>query len=678
MKILLPLLLLLTFVSCSVAQTGYSTTNKKAIALFEKARKAPAAKLNPITMQPDYATGIILAEKALLKDSNFVEAHLLAGDFADYSNNIEKAIFHFKKAIQLNPYHSPSSATHYLLGNMLFETGQYQDAITTLSTFVGNKNANPDYVTDAYHVIESAQFALNAMKNPVQFNPINLGAGVNTADPEYFPTITVDGQTILFTRLVTDERVQNPNKKQEDFFVSNLSKITNLSENRVWEKAFPMPAAINTVQNEGAPTISADGRSLIFVACAMNDAGEYGENRQGKGSCDLFITKRLGNRWSDPENLPGYVNSNKWESQPSLSADGKTLYFIRGLKNKKQQNDADIFVSTLLDDGRWGPPTRLPNTINTDETEESVLIHPDGKTLYFSSRGHKGLGGLDIFMSRMDENGNWGKPLNLGYPINTRFDENSLMVDATGDLAFFASNRTGGFGDLDIYYFELPEQFKPVKTLYFDGFVYDKTTKNPIPGKFSLIDLKTGKEVVRAEADRVSGIFTVSLPTNCDYALNVSYPGYTFYSANFNMKLPVNQEVVHMDIPLIPINSIETVTLNNVFFALNQAVLQEESFVELAKLSLFLKANTALTIEIGGHTDTRGDEKENMKLSEARAKAVVDYLITQGIEVKRLQYKGYGETQPKISDDAINLLKTDKEKEKAHQQNRRTEYKILN
>ncbi len=678
MKILLPLLLLLTFVSCSVAQTGYSTTNKKAIALFEKARKAPAAKLNPVTMQPDYATGIELAEKALLKDSNFVEAHLLAGDFADYSNNIEKAIFHFKKAIQLNPYHSPSGATHYLLGNMLFETGQYQDAITTLSTFVGNKNANPDYVTDAYHVIESAQFALNAMKNPVQFNPINLGAGVNTADPEYFPTITVDGQTILFTRLVTDERVQNPNKKQEDFFVSNLSKITNLSENRVWEKAFPMPAAINTVQNEGAPTISADGRSLIFVACAMNDAGEYGENRQGKGSCDLFITKRLGNRWSDPENLPGYVNSNKWESQPSLSADGKTLYFIRGLKNKKQQNDADIFVSTLLDDGRWGPPTRLPNTINTDETEESVLIHPDGKTLYFSSRGHKGLGGLDIFMSRMDENGNWGTPLNLGYPINTRFDENSLMVDATGDLAFFASNRTGGFGDLDIYYFELPEQFKPVKTLYFDGFVYDKTTKNPIPGKFSLIDLKTGKEVVRAEADRVSGIFTVSLPTNCDYALNVSYPGYTFYSANFNMKLPVNQEVVHMDIPLIPINSIETVTLNNVFFALNQAVLQEESFVELAKLSLFLKANTALTIEIGGHTDTRGDEKENMKLSEARAKAVVDYLITQGIEVKRLQYKGYGETQPKINDDAINLLKTDKEKEKAHQQNRRTEYKILN
>jgi outer membrane protein OmpA-like peptidoglycan-associated protein/tetratricopeptide (TPR) repeat protein len=678
MKILLPLLLLLTFVSCSVAQTGYSTTNKKAIALFEKARKAPAAKLNPVTMQPDYATGIELAEKALLKDSNFVEAHLLAGDFADYSNNIEKAIFHFKKAIQLNPYHSPSGATHYLLGNMLFETGQYQDAITTLSTFVGNKNANPDYVTDAYHVIESAQFALNAMKNPVQFNPINLGTGVNTADPEYFPTITVDGQTILFTRLVTDERVQNPNKKQEDFFVSNLSKITNLSENRVWEKAFPMPAAINTVQNEGAPTISADGRSLIFVACAMNDAGEYGENRQGKGSCDLFITKRLGNRWSDPENLPGYVNSNKWESQPSLSADGKTLYFIRGLKNKKQQNDADIFVSTLLDDGRWGPPTRLPNTINTDETEESVLIHPDGKTLYFSSRGHKGLGGLDIFMSRMDENGNWGTPLNLGYPINTRFDENSLMVDATGDLAFFASNRTGGFGDLDIYYFELPEQFKPVKTLYFDGFVYDKTTKNPIPGKFSLIDLKTGKEVVRAEADRVSGIFTVSLPTNCDYALNVSYPGYSFYSANFNMKLPENQEVVHMDIPLIPINSIETVTLNNVFFALNQAVLQEESFVELAKLSLFLKANTALTIEIGGHTDTRGDEKENMKLSEARAKTVVDYLITQGIEVKRLQYKGYGETQPKINDEAINLLKTDKEKEKAHQQNRRTEYKILN
>lgn len=672
MKLLLPLLLLLTFVSCSVAQTGYSTTNKKAIALFEKARKAPSVKMNPSTMQPDYASGIALAEKALEKDSNFVEAHLLAGDFADYSNNLEKAIFHFKKAIQLNPFHSPSGSTHYLLGNMLYETGEYQDAINTLKTFVSNKNANPEYVKDANHVIASAEFALNALKNPVQFNPINLGPGINTADPEYFPTLTVDGQTMLFTRLVTDERVQNPNKKQEDFFVSNLSG------NRVWEKAFPMPPSINTVQNEGAPTISADGRSLIFVACAMNDAGEYGENRQGKGSCDLFITKRLGNRWSNPENLPGFVNTNKWESQPSLSADGKTLYFIRGLKNSKQQNDADIFVSTLLDDGRWGAPTRLPNTINTDQTEESVLIHPDGKTLYFSSRGHKGLGGLDIFVARLDENGNWGTPENMGYPINTRFDENSLMVDANGELAFFASNRTGGFGDLDIYYFELPEKFKPIRTLYFDGLVFDKTTKKPLPGKFSLIDLKTGKEVTRAEADQLTGNFTVSLPLNGDYALNVSYPGYNFYSANFNMKLPENQEVVHMDVPLIPVNTIETITLNNVFFALNQAILQQESFIELAKLISFLKANPSLTIEIGGHTDTRGDEKENQKLAELRAKSVVDYLIQNGIAVNRLQFKGYGETQPKITDQAISLLKTEQDKEKAHQQNRRTEYKILN
>jgi outer membrane protein OmpA-like peptidoglycan-associated protein len=354
------------------------------------------------------------------------------------------------------------------------------------------------------------------------------------------------------------------------------------------------------------------------------------------------------------------------------------LYFIRGLKNSKQQNDADIFVSTLLEDGRWGVPTRLSNTINTDQTEESVLIHPDGKTLYFSSRGHKGLGGLDIFVARLDENGNWGTPENMGYPINTRFDENSLMVDANGELAFFASNRTGGFGDLDIYHFELPEKFKPIRTLYFDGLVFDKSTNKRLPGKFSLIDLKTGKEVTRAEADQMTGKFTVSLPINGDYALNVSYPGYNFYSANFNMKLPENQEVVHMDVPLIPVNTIETVTLNNVFFALNQAILQQESFIELAKLSSFLKANPSLTIEIGGHTDTRGDEKENQKLAEVRAKAVVDYLIQNGIAANRLQFKGYGETQPKINDQAISLLKTEQEKEKAHQQNRRTEYKILN
>jgi outer membrane protein OmpA-like peptidoglycan-associated protein/tetratricopeptide (TPR) repeat protein len=663
--------LAMSLTACSIAQTNYSSKNKKAIALFNEAQNHPRKVIDERTRQPDYAGGVLLAEKALLKDPVFWEAHLLAGEFSEYSNDPQNAIKHYKAALEINPKHSPTGSTYFFLANLEYQVGAYQDALAHFNTYVAIKNANPEYVKTSNELIASCQFAIEAQKNPSNFNPINLGPGINTADPEYFPTITVDGKTILFTRLINDKRVEGPMQKQEDFYVSNLS------DKNIWEKATPMPSNVNTVRNEGAPTIAADGRSLIFVACSYGEETDYGDNRSGKGSCDLFYTKRLGSKWIDPVNLPGNINSAAWESQPSLSADGKTLYFVRGVKGRSLQRDADIFVSTLQEDGKWGVPVRLPNTINTDQTEESVLIHPDGKTLYFSSRGHKGMGGLDIFVSRMDDKGNWGEPENLGYPINTRFDENSLMVSADGEIAFFASDREGGYGDLDIYYFIMPEQFKPIKTLYFDGLVFDKTTKKPIPGKFSLIDIHTGKEVIHAEADQITGMFTVSLPIDKEYALNVSYPGYNFFSQNFNMTIAGDQEVIHMDVPLIPISTLDPVALKNVFFDLNKATLRPESFVELNKLRDFLKANPTIRIEIAGHTDTRGDAAENLKLSDARAKSVMDYLIKEGIDPKRLSSKGYGESKPIVSDEAISKLTDDRAKEKAHQENRRTEYTIL-
>lgn len=671
MRIIGTLLLLIAISSCSIAQKGYSTTNKKAIALFEEGQKAPKVTRDPMTGGPNYKEGIRLMDKALEKDPNFWEAHIVAGEFAEYSNQSDVAISHYEKALAINPEHAPSGSTYFFLGNLYYSVGKYEEAIKTLDVYTKNQRANPEYVKQAEEMIASAEFAKNAVKNPTKFEPINLGPGVNTADPEYFPTITVDGKTILFTRLIKDERVDGPLKKQEDFFVSNLS------EQNSWEKAFPMPVNINTIRNEGAPTISADGRNLIFVACSMGDVTDYGDNRSGRGSCDLFITKRLGSKWTNPENLPGKINTASWETQPSLSADGKTLYFIKRVSARGMDSDADIFMSTILDDGTWGLPVRLPNTVNTPMMEESVLIHPDGKTLYFSSRGHKGMGGLDIYVSRMDENGNWGQAENLGYPINTRFDENSLMVSSDGEIAFFASDREGGYGDLDIYYFEMPEHLRPTRTLYFDGLVYDAISKKPVPGKFSLKDLKTGKEVVFSEADPVTGAFTVSLPINHEYALFVSYPNYNDYSAHFNMTVPEEQEVVHMDVPMIPLTESVPVTLKNVFFDLTKATLRPESYVELNRLRDFLKSKPTIKIEIAGHTDTRGDAAENMTLSQNRAKAVYDFLVKEGIDAKRLTYKGYGETKPVITDEQIAKLATEKEKEKAHQENRRTEYRIL-
>lgn len=669
---LLVFLSVLLFTACSVAQTGYSTKNKKAIALFEQGRDEPGKSIDPKTHGPNYAGGIVLMQKALEKDPNFWEAYLVMGEMYEYQGKNIEAINAYRKAIEINPKHAPSGSTYYFLGMLENKTGQYDQSTKTLNTYLTYKNLNPTFQKEAQAVIEANAFAIESMKHPTDFKPVNLGPGVNTKDPEYFPTITVDGKTILFTRLIDDKRVSGPYQKQEDFYVSNLTNYNT------WGMAVPMPKNINTVFNEGAPTIGADGRSLIFVACADGSDYDYGDNRKGKGSCDLFYTRRTGDQWSDPVNLPGKVNTAAWESQPSLSADGKTMYFVRGIQGRSGQRDSDIFMSVLQEDGTWGPAIQLSNVINTPYQEESVLIHPDGKTLYFSSRGHKGLGGLDIFVSRMDANGNWGKPENLGYPINTASDENSLMVSADGEIAFFASDREGGYGDLDIYYFIMPEKFRPTRTLYFDGLVFDAITKTKIPGQFSLVDLKTGKEVVRSVADQVTGAFTVSLPVNQEYALSVSYPGYNFYSMNFNLTIPENQEVYHMDVPLVPITAPGVPnTLKNVFFDLGKATLRPESYVELNKLRDFLKANPTIKIEIGGHTDTRGDATDNLKLSDARAKSVKDYLIAQGIAATRLSSKGYGETKTVVSDEEIAKLATEAEKEKAHQENRRTEYIIL-
>ena len=667
-----PLFLLLLFfinLSCSNAQIGYSTKNKKAIKLYEEAQTLPNRELDD-QGRLNYVGAIKLLNQALEKDPNFLEAHQLVGEFFRVTNDSKNAVIHFKRALEINPSSNLNGILFLDIGELQMKNGEYDDAVKYFDIVLNgrHKAITPELAYVADRLRKNAVFSIDSKKNPLKINPINIGPTINTDRPEYFPTITVDGRTLLFTRLVPSRE----NKfGQEDFYVSQLS------DKSVWMNAVAMPTNINSNLNEGAPTISADGRTLIFVACSDETGYYYGPNREGMGSCDMFVTKKIGRNWMNPINLPGFVNSGGWESQPSLSADGKTLYFIKRV-GKQGTLRSDIYVSKKDSDGNWGKPYPIPGNINTINRETSVLIHPDGRTLYFSSNGHIGMGGYDIYMSKMDALGNWGDPINLGYPINTENDENSLLVGPDGEVAFFASDRPGGFGDLDIYYFVMPEELRPVKTTYFEGLVYDSQTKKPIGGKFELIDLATQEQVIEAYADEITGEFLVALPTGRDYALNVSENGYAFFSKNFNMTIPNNElEALHMDVPLIPLNKGGSVTLANVFFDLNKSTLRKESFVELNKLVNFLSENNSVKIEIGGHTDSRGNSSDNQILSENRSKSVFEYLVEKGINSERLSFKGYGQSQPVISDSEISKMNTTEEKEIAHQSNRRTEYKII-
>ena len=628
---------------------SYSSTNKKAVKYFEDSKKM-------FQIRKD-ADAEKLIKKAIEEDPQFIEAYSAYADFLMGNNRVKEAIPLYEKAIQLNP--KIFIDNNFYLGGAYLHEAQYEKAIPCFEIILKTERINPNLKDEAARFLKNAKFGADAIKHPQPFKLVNVGAGINTAEFEYFPALTADGNTFLFTRNIREgEGVTAP--RQEDFYVSK--KV-----NSVWQTANPI-TSVNTLGNEGAPSLSADGEIMFFASC-MEMTGDYGSSdRKGYGSCDIFYAQKINGKWTKPRNAGSTINTKNWETQPSFSSDGKTLYFIRGIVTRDGIKNPDIYSSTIGDDGKFTEPVKLSDNINTPEGEESVFIHPDNQTLYFSSEGHPGMGGLDIFISKKQADGTWGKAVNLGYPINTFTDENSLLVDANGKLAYYASEREGGFGGLDIYQFELPESVRPEKITYVKGLTYNAKTKVPVDASFELIDLETQQSVTSAYSNS-AGEFLVTLTSNHNYLVNVSKPGFLFYSDNFSLKDKVADynKPYQLQIPLQPIDT-GIIELKNIFFDVNKADLKAESKAELQKIIAFLKANPTLKVEFSGHTDNSGDKVFNKTLSNNRAKAIYDYVIEKGpILAANLSYKGYGDTKPKAPNDSP--------ENKA--KNRRTELKVL-
>ena len=627
---------------------GYSTSDKGAIKRYESG----VACMQQRKMECAFNE----FSKAAQADDRFVEPRIMLAEIAEQRGQDGEAIARYREVMAIGPRFFPTAQLH--LADLEFRNGQYVEAEKNYKGYL-EKEQDPLRKARARLGLDNCTFAARAIQQPVPFEPKNLGPAVNSADPEYYPCITADDATLIYTRRVKDPELI-PWGMQEDFMVSHRDA------QGAWQAAKPIPTVNTRQYNEGAGTLTPDGRFIVFTKCATED-GSYGGSLQGFGSCDLFISRRIGDRWTPPENLGPPVNSRNWETQPSMASDGRTLYFIRGTQAQDGIKSMDIYTTALQEDGTWSKPEKLGANVNTPYQEESVQIHPDGRTLYFSSNGHPGFGGLDIFVSRKEEDGSWGKALNLGYPINTGADENSLLVSADGEVAYFASDREGGLGDLDLYSFELYPEARPLAVSFIRGKVTDRTNGQPVEADVQLYDLATGKLATGAYSDPRTGEFLVCIPAGRSYALNASSEGYLFFSQNYDVATGTPKEPYTLNVPLSPLTAGSVIALRNIFFNTASYDLLPASNAELEKLVQLLRTNTTLRIELGGHTDNVGADAANLTLSDQRAQAVRDFVIAQGIDASRITAKGYGETKPVATNDT----------EEGRAQNRRTEVTVL-
>lgn len=589
----------------------------------------------------DYANALKYFDKTILKEPEFIKSYIYKASINYKNKNFKECENNYKNALKIDSLYDAD--IYYSLAIVLEDQMKLEEALTNYLKFLNSSEKNGRLEKKAKIKIKNIPFRIVALKNPVPFDPVIVGENINTPHLEYLPALTGDNHNMIFTRRINH---------QEDFFISSF-------ENNKWQQAKPI-IELNTRNNEGAHSISPDGRKMFFTVC---------DRSRTFGSCDLVVSEKRKGKWSKPLNLGKTINSTYWESQPSISSDGKTLYFVSdrpGCKGGK-----DIWYTQLDINNKWSFPICLDTTINTIFDDMAPYIHSDNKTLYFTSNGHPGMGGTDLFLSRKINN-NWTKAKNLGYPINTQNNEGALFVTLDGKKAFFSSDRKEN-KNLDIYYFNVPDNIKPDMVTYIKGIVLDQESEKPLKANIVLYNNETGETVINLRTDLDT--FFLALPYGIDYNLTVEQTGYAFYSDAFKLKesnTKINPFTLNISLSKILKHGENSesppIVLNNIFFKSNSYELDTLlSKIELGNLLSLLKNNEGLNLKIIGHTDNVGDDFYNLDLSEKRAKSVYEFLINNNVGSLRLSFKGMGETIP---------IDTNETKE-GRRKNRRTEFVIL-
>lgn len=587
-----------------------------------------------------------LLQKIKSKNPDYYPAYLALGEMYFAKGNFDASKHNLLYVVRNDERYDLNA--YRTLANIYEREKNLDSALLCLESylrFVVDNERNRKKIDEVSHKAECLRYRKQAMLNPVEFNPQNMGVNVNSENDEYLATMTADQSALLFTRQTPAVSGKRP---EEGFFISYKS-------GEQWQKAEMLPGVLNSGYNEGAACLSPDGRYIYFARC-----GAPG----GWGSCDIYRSERKGAFWSEPENLGANVNSESWDSQPSIASDGRTLFFVSNRKGG--EGESDIYYSYLKDDGTWTKAKNCGAVINTPGKEMSPFIHPSNQMLYFSSDYHCGMGGLDIFFAKL-ENGKFSVPSNIGYPINTEADESSLIVSPQGDYAIYASKQKDCRGGLDLYRFSLYEQARPIAVTYVKGLIRDSQTKKPVNAKFEIRNLENGRIVSSGISDKVNGEYLICLPVGADYAFSATAEGYLFHSESFSLSDADASMPYARNIDLERINIGKSLVLKNIFFETGSSKLLKESFAELNTLIVLLMENPGLRVEIGGHTDNVGNAEYNMTLSQQRADAVKNYLVEKGIAANRLVSKGYGFSNP--------IADNDTEQNRA--KNRRTEIKII-